>query len=153
MYQTYDLDSVQPSGDEPLGTKKKFWFVHGEFGRVLIQAGKSSDWRIGRRRWTLKSPFSSGSQLRVTSSRLGTARPESSHRVLCRTIAHYYWETIAVRPGPFPRLWIATYNSIGTLPPELRRRFTLGTYFFDLPDDDGWTGAGRLGLTLEQSAS
>src|SRR5579885_1973976 len=29
-------------------------------------------------------------------------------------------------------LWIATCNSIGTLPPELRRRFTLGTFFFDL---------------------
>lgn len=62
-------------------------------------------------------------------------------------------------------LWIATCNSIGELPPELRRRFTLGTFFFDLPDaaerraiweiylaqhgmpsgptpnDDGWTGA------------
>src|SRR4029077_11334991 len=61
-------------------------------------------------------------------------------------------------------LWIATCNSIGTLPPELRRQFTLGTFFFDLPspeeraaiwkiyaakygvsgelpDDDGWTGA------------
>jgi hypothetical protein len=61
-------------------------------------------------------------------------------------------------------LWIATCNSIATLPPELRRRFTLGTFFFDLPspgerraiwdiylkkwnldgelpDDEGWTGA------------
>ena len=61
-------------------------------------------------------------------------------------------------------LFIATCNSIGGLPPELRRRFTLGTFFFDLPsgeereaiwkiyfakygvsgkrpDDDGWTGA------------
>jgi len=65
-------------------------------------------------------------------------------------------------------LWIATCNSIGELPPELRRRFTLGTFFFDLPteaerrviwgiyksayqlpgdvysqtpDDHGWTGA------------
>jgi hypothetical protein len=61
-------------------------------------------------------------------------------------------------------LWIATCNSIGSLPPELRRRFTLGTFFFDLPSveereaiwriyrtrwdldgatpkDDGWTGA------------
>jgi hypothetical protein len=65
-------------------------------------------------------------------------------------------------------LWIATCNSIADLPPELRRRFTLGTYFFDLPTaeereaiwsiyleqyeidasrtvdsfhDDGWTGA------------
>lgn len=31
-------------------------------------------------------------------------------------------------------LWVATCNSINALPPELRRRFTLGTYFFDLPD-------------------
>lgn len=31
-------------------------------------------------------------------------------------------------------LWIATCNSIADLPPELRRRFTLGTFFFDLPD-------------------
>lgn len=63
-------------------------------------------------------------------------------------------------------LFIATCNSIGTLPPELRRRFTMGTFFFDLPTkeernkiwsiyiqkykitagciidfDDGWTGA------------
>jgi len=61
-------------------------------------------------------------------------------------------------------LWIATCNSITTLPPELRRRFTLGTFFFDLPsaaerkaiwdiylkkwnlsgefpEDEGWTGA------------
>ena len=30
-------------------------------------------------------------------------------------------------------LWIATCNSITSLPPELRRRFTLGTFFFDLP--------------------
>lgn len=61
-------------------------------------------------------------------------------------------------------LWIATCNSITSLPPELRRRFTLGTFFFDLPtaeereaiwniyeqrwqltgerpDNDAWTGA------------
>lgn len=64
-------------------------------------------------------------------------------------------------------VWIATCNSISDLPPELRRRFTLGTFFFDiptaeerrdiwqiqarrfdhdpdaeqLPDDRGWTGA------------
>lgn len=65
-------------------------------------------------------------------------------------------------------LFIATCNSIAVLPPELRRRFTFGTFFFDLPDaeerqaiwsiytdlydieqpfkatrprDDGWTGA------------
>lgn len=33
-------------------------------------------------------------------------------------------------------LWIATCNAIASLPPELRRRFTLGTFFFDLPDAD-----------------
>jgi hypothetical protein len=65
-------------------------------------------------------------------------------------------------------LFIATCNSFGNLPPELKRRFTLGTFFFDLPTkeerekiweiyrakyglsfsraaenfiDDGWTGA------------
>ena len=61
-------------------------------------------------------------------------------------------------------LFIATCNKIATLPPELRRRFTLGTFFFDLPSveergtiwriytrkyvtsgeppgDEGWTGA------------
>jgi hypothetical protein len=62
-------------------------------------------------------------------------------------------------------LWIATCNAIATLKPELRRRFTMGVYFFDLPDglereriwiiyraqfliedsrlpdDEGWTGA------------
>jgi len=63
-------------------------------------------------------------------------------------------------------LFIATSNKIAVLPPELLRRFTLGTYFFDLPGpeeraaiwaiylakfrlegagpippDEGWTGA------------
>jgi SpoVK/Ycf46/Vps4 family AAA+-type ATPase len=33
-------------------------------------------------------------------------------------------------------LFMATCNSIGTLPPELRRRFSLGTLFFDLPTED-----------------
>lgn len=62
--------------------------------------------------------------------------------------------------------FVATCNAISVLPPELRRRFTVGTMFFDLPDkkerniiwniyqtkfnleknqkhptDDGWTGA------------
>lgn len=32
-------------------------------------------------------------------------------------------------------LFIATCNSINVLPPELRRRFKLGTFFFDLPDE------------------
>jgi hypothetical protein len=59
---------------------------------------------------------------------------------------------------------IGTCNSIGALPPEIRRRFNLGIFFFDLlsaderdqvwthyekqygvsgerPDDEGWTGA------------
>jgi SpoVK/Ycf46/Vps4 family AAA+-type ATPase len=33
-------------------------------------------------------------------------------------------------------LFVATCNKIGNLPPELRRRFSLGTYFFDLPSDE-----------------
>lgn len=33
-------------------------------------------------------------------------------------------------------LVIATCNSLTSLPPELRRRFTLGTFFFDLPSAD-----------------
>ena len=61
-------------------------------------------------------------------------------------------------------LWVVTCNAIGSLPPELQSRFSLGTYFFDLPtadereaiwsiyvgqygldgsrefDDSGWTG-------------
>jgi len=32
-------------------------------------------------------------------------------------------------------LFIATCNKIGALPPELRRRFTLGTFYVDLPTD------------------
>jgi hypothetical protein len=31
-------------------------------------------------------------------------------------------------------LWIATCNSLTDLPPELKRRFKFGTWFFDLPD-------------------
>ena len=63
-------------------------------------------------------------------------------------------------------LWIATCNSLASLPPELRRRFKCGVFFMDLPDeaervaiwkiqrtkfkikaadktpaDEGWTGA------------
>jgi SpoVK/Ycf46/Vps4 family AAA+-type ATPase len=34
------------------------------------------------------------------------------------------------------QLWIATCNSISSLPPELRRRFSLGTFFVDLPDEE-----------------
>ena len=32
-------------------------------------------------------------------------------------------------------LFIATCNSLAALPPELRRRFGFGTYYFDLPDE------------------
>lgn len=35
--------------------------------------------------------------------------------------------------GGMPILVVGTCNSIGSLPPEVRRRFTLGTFFFDLP--------------------
>jgi SpoVK/Ycf46/Vps4 family AAA+-type ATPase len=64
-------------------------------------------------------------------------------------------------------LWIATANKLEAVPPELKRRFTKGIYFFDLPNkqerediwemylkkfelgedrpdlpnDEGWTGA------------
>lgn len=31
--------------------------------------------------------------------------------------------------------WVATCNRLDVLPPELRRRFTDGIYFFDLPDE------------------
>ena len=33
-------------------------------------------------------------------------------------------------------LFVATCNAIANLPPELRRRFTAGTFFFDLPDKE-----------------
>lgn len=33
-------------------------------------------------------------------------------------------------------LFVATCNAIANLPPELRRRFTAGTFFFDLPDEE-----------------
>lgn len=33
-------------------------------------------------------------------------------------------------------LFIATCNKIASLPPELRRRFTLGTFYVDLPSED-----------------
>jgi hypothetical protein len=32
--------------------------------------------------------------------------------------------------------FVATGNSIMSLPPELRRRFTPGTFFFDLPTSE-----------------
>lgn len=37
--------------------------------------------------------------------------------------------------GGTQSVWVATCNSIGSLPVELRRRFKLGTFFFDMPDD------------------
>jgi hypothetical protein len=33
-------------------------------------------------------------------------------------------------------LWIATCNSMTAIPPELKRRFKLGTWFFDLPNHE-----------------
>jgi SpoVK/Ycf46/Vps4 family AAA+-type ATPase len=33
-------------------------------------------------------------------------------------------------------LFIATCNKIAALPPELKRRFTLGTFYVDLPSDE-----------------
>lgn len=33
-------------------------------------------------------------------------------------------------------LWIATSNNIANLPPELRRRYSFGTFFFDLPNNE-----------------
>lgn len=32
--------------------------------------------------------------------------------------------------------WVATCNGMASLPPELRRRFQYGIWFFDLPDED-----------------
>jgi hypothetical protein len=41
-------------------------------------------------------------------------------------------------------LYIATCNKIGAIPPELQRRFTLGTFFFDLPSKDERTAIWKL---------
>jgi len=51
--------------------------------------------------------------------------------------------------------WVATCNSLSVLPPELRRRFTDGIWFFDLPDFEErasiWaTLIKRYGLNEEQ---
>lgn len=59
--------------------------------------------------------------------------------------------------GSDQALFIATCNSIGSLPPELRRRFTRGTFFFDLPTSAErasiWALYERkLGLTPAQTA-
>lgn len=35
--------------------------------------------------------------------------------------------------GDGKTLWVATSNSVESIPPEMRRRFNLGTFFFDLP--------------------
>jgi len=44
-------------------------------------------------------------------------------------------------------LFIATCNSIVSLPPELRRRFTLGTFFFDLPTEEEREAIWKIYLT------
>lgn len=43
-------------------------------------------------------------------------------------------------------LFIATCNSFGNLPPELKRRFTLGTFFFDLPNQEERTAIWKIYL-------
>ena len=43
-------------------------------------------------------------------------------------------------------LFIATCNSIASLPPELRRRFTLGPFFFDLPTAEERGTIGKIYL-------
>ncbi|MBE3141430.1 MAG: AAA family ATPase [Thermoplasmata archaeon] len=55
-------------------------------------------------------------------------------------------------------LFVTTCNSIGSLPPELRRRFSLGTFFFDIPDDKAKTKIWNIhlkkyGVTEKQKAS
>ena len=49
-------------------------------------------------------------------------------------------------------LWLATCNSIASLPPELRRRFTLGTFFFDLPSPEEREVIWRIYTTKYQIA-
>jgi hypothetical protein len=49
-------------------------------------------------------------------------------------------------------LWLATCNSIASLPPELRRRFTLGTFFFDLPSPEEREAIWRIYTTKYQVA-
>jgi hypothetical protein len=44
------------------------------------------------------------------------------------------------------QFWMATCNSMHTLPPELRRRFTYGVWFFDLPDEDERAAIWKLHL-------
>ncbi len=41
-------------------------------------------------------------------------------------------------------LWIVTCNDIAALPPELQSRFSLGTYFFDLPTSEERAGAWNI---------
>lgn len=41
-------------------------------------------------------------------------------------------------------LWIVTCNDIKALPPELQSRFSLGTYFFDLPNGEERAGAWNI---------
>lgn len=50
-------------------------------------------------------------------------------------------------------LYIATCNRLDSLPPELRRRFTLGTFFFDLPTHEERKAIWQLYLTKYQLAS
>lgn len=54
-------------------------------------------------------------------------------------------------------LFIATSNNIAQLPPELKRRFTMGTFFFDLPTDEERAAIwdlylDRYGVVIDNSA-
>ena len=60
--------------------------------------------------------------------------------------------------GTSKALWLATCNEITSLPSALRRRFTLGTYFFDLPTTEEseaiWSYyLGRYTLSKKQRAA
>ena len=59
-------------------------------------------------------------------------------------IRHAFKTLKAVSQGK--SLLICTCNSIGSLPPELRRRFSLGTFFVDLPSAEERTAIWKIWL-------
>jgi hypothetical protein len=46
-------------------------------------------------------------------------------------------------------LWVATCNKLAALPPELKRRFKLGTWYFEIPDDKGRKDLWKLKIAKE----
>jgi len=61
----------------------------------------------------------------------------SSGRVgASETLIRDAMRTIKGVAGPGGAFFIATVNKLDVLPPELRRRFRMGIWFFDLPDAD-----------------